>query len=399
LKRNKIFKITYPIVLVVFTVYVLLDTFVIPHTYDTADAADLQSSDTGLYAENSVDDEGLTDEVAELDNGNSDDDEESSDGRDSDSGSGRPSRKRNRKSSRRSDDESSGSDSDSDGSDGADLKNEAGTDAYDQDTDVDTDAGDIADEDEVLSDNSNEVITASGISAASDAGIEVTTYDYLDTKVYVADITLSDASELKTALANNTYGKNVKDTTSNIAMANNATLAINGDFYGARESGYVIRNGVLYRNTPVSGNEDLVIYEDGSFEIINESEISAEQLLENGAVNVFSFGPALVEDYETSVEEGDEVGKAMASNPRTAIGYYDDLHYVFVVSDGRTSQSEGLSLSELAEFMIKLGVKSAYNLDGGGSSTMYYNGEVINNPTTNGKSIKERSVSDIIYIS
>ncbi len=88
----------------------------------------------------------------------------------------------------------------------------------------------------------------------------------------------------------------------------------------------------------------------------------------------------------------------MASNPRTAIGIIDNLHYVFVVSDGRTEESEGLSLLELAEFMDGLSVKTAYNLDGGGSSTMYFNGEVINTPTTNGRSIKERSVSDIVYI-
>ena len=68
-----------------------------------------------------------------------------------------------------------------------------------------------------------------------------------------------------------------------------------------------------------------------------------------------------------------------------------------MVSDGRTDESEGLSLYELATFMESLGVKAAYNLDGGGSSTMYFNGKVINNPTTNGK-IKEREVSDIVYI-
>ena len=88
----------------------------------------------------------------------------------------------------------------------------------------------------------------------------------------------------------------------------------------------------------------------------------------------------------------------MASNPRTAIGIYEDGHYVFVVSDGRTDESEGLSLYELAEFLQELGVETAYNLDGGGSSTMVYQGEVVNNPTTSGNSVKERSVSDIVYI-
>ena len=88
----------------------------------------------------------------------------------------------------------------------------------------------------------------------------------------------------------------------------------------------------------------------------------------------------------------------MASNPRTLIGVIDDLHYVFIVSDGRTSESEGLSLYELATFAKKLNIKTAYNLDGGGSSTMYFCGKVINNPTTTGRNISERSVSDIVYI-
>lgn len=101
---------------------------------------------------------------------------------------------------------------------------------------------------------------------------------------------------------------------------------------------------------------------------------------------------------EIAVSDNEEVGKAMASNPRTALGVTEDGHYLFVVSDGRTSESEGLSLYEMAEFMQSLGAVTAYNLDGGGSSTMYFNGEVVNNPTTSGRSIKERSVSDIVYI-
>ncbi|HPG19861.1 MAG TPA: phosphodiester glycosidase family protein, partial [Flexilinea sp.] len=66
--------------------------------------------------------------------------------------------------------------------------------------------------------------------------------------------------------------------------------------------------------------------------------------------------------------------------------------------DGRTSDSTGLTLYQLATFMQGLGVTTAYNLDGGGSTTMYFNGTVINNPTTNGNKISERSVSDIVYI-
>lgn len=243
----------------------------------------------------------------------------------------------------------------------------------------------------------NKVVTDSQY---KDNNIEITITEYYeyDTKIYVADVVVSSPEYLKTAFAKDAYGKNITENTSVIASNNNAILAINGDYYGVQEKGYVLKNGVIYIEKASSNQEDLVIYEDGSFEVINESQISLPELLNKGAYNVLSFGPSLVLNGQINVSENQEVGRAMSSNPRTAVGIIDDLHYVFVVSDGRTSQSKGLSLYQLAEFMQSLGVKTAYNLDGGGSSTMYFNGEVINNPTTNGKSIKERSVSDIVYI-
>lgn len=241
------------------------------------------------------------------------------------------------------------------------------------------------------------VITESSYSDGR-LSITLTAYRAYDTDIYVAEVILSSPEYLKTALAQNAFGQNVTQSPSQIAESNGAILAINGDYYGSQRKGYVLRNGTLYRDTAVQGKEDLVIWQDGSFSIITEGEISAAALLEQGAEQILSFGPALVQAGEISVSPSDEVGKAMASNPRTAIGLIDDLHYVFLVSDGRTEQSEGLSLYQLAEFMRDLGVRTAYNLDGGGSSVMYFGGAVINNPTTNGKSVKERSVSDIVYI-
>ena len=204
---------------------------------------------------------------------------------------------------------------------------------------------------------------------------------------------------MQSAFANNTYGRNIKQTTSEIASSNNAILAINGDYYGFRNYGYVLRNGTIYRDTANSSTtqEDLVIYSDGSFDVVNESITNIDKLLKNGALQVFSFGPALINNGEIKVNENSEVAQSMASNPRTAIGIIDKLHYVFVVSDGRTNESQGLSLYELASIMKSLGCTTAYNLDGGGSSTMYFNGKVVNNPSS-GMSSGERSVSDIIYI-
>ena len=232
-----------------------------------------------------------------------------------------------------------------------------------------------------------------------DTSITLSTYREYDTNIYVAKVELSKNARIETAFAQNSYGKNVTATTSSMAQSSAAILAVNGDYYGARDNGYVIRDGIIYRSSAKADQEDLVIYKDGSMKIINESEVSAQELVDDGAITVLSFGPALVENGKISVSQNEEVGKAMASNPRTAIAITEDNKYLFIVSDGRTDESDGLSLYELATFAASLGAKTVYNLDGGGSSTMYFNGNVVNNPTTNGWDISERGVSDIVYIS
>ena len=229
--------------------------------------------------------------------------------------------------------------------------------------------------------------------------ISIIEYYAYNTKIYVADVRISSPEYLKTAFAKDQYGKNITQKTSKMAENNGAILAVNGDYYGARENGYVIRNGVLYRSIPAPNRDALAIFDDGRLAIIEEKYMSAEILLASGAKDVLSFGPGLVFDGEITVGEKDEVAVSSSKgNPRTAIGEIDELHYLIIVSDGRTKESAGLTLYQLAEFMQGLGVITGYNLDGGGSSTMWFNGRIINYPTTDGNKFEERSVSDIVYI-
>ena len=229
--------------------------------------------------------------------------------------------------------------------------------------------------------------------------ITITTERVYDTQVYIADIQLQSIAYLKTAFAQDTFGRNIKQKTSAIAEAHDAILAINGDYCGFRNYGFVIRNGVLYRDSARNSNDDeaLVIYEDGSFEVVRENAVAADELLQQGAVQVFSFGPSLLNNGTVSVNENSEVARAKISNPRTAIGIISPLHYIMIVSDGRTKASAGLTLYQLAEIFKELGCETAYNSDGGGSSTMWFNGEIVNIPT-DGSKLSERSVSDIVYI-
>ena len=378
--------LAYVLLLTMFTTYVFLDTFVITRVYgEAADqtAGNSQNSQTELQSdeEDSSDQAGDTSDDSEAGNMHSGQSGSGSGGHGGPgSGSGHGPGSGSGKGPGKHSSSSGSSDSSSSSSSSSSTNNSTSN------------------------SSSSTAKSASGTVTStdttySDGNITVTLKEYRenDSTIYVADVQLTDSSYLKTALAQGSYGRNVTQKTSEIAENVNAVLAVNGDYYGAQENGYVIRNGKLYRDTAIANQEDLVIYEDGSFGIINESDVTAQELIEKGAVQTLSFGPALVQNGKITVSENEEVGQAMASNPRTAIGIIDDNHYVFVVSDGRTSESEGLSLYELAEFMDSLGVETAYNLDGGGSSTMYFNGSVVNN-TTGGMGNSERSVSDIVYI-
>lgn len=218
---------------------------------------------------------------------------------------------------------------------------------------------------------------------------------------FVADVVLQDNSSLQSAFAKNQFGTNITQYTSQIAKDNDAIFAINGDYYGFRENGILIRNGVIYRNSPA--RTGLAIYANGDMKVYDETTTNAQTLLEQGVSQTLSFGPALV----TSGEAVTNLGKVeidtnfgnhsiQGSNPRTGIGIIAPNHYVFVVVDGRSSgYSKGMTLDQFAAVFADLGCTDAYNLDGGGSSIMYFNGRVVNNPL--GKN-QERGTSDILYI-
>ena len=218
---------------------------------------------------------------------------------------------------------------------------------------------------------------------------------------YVADVVVTDATQLRGGFADNAYGANIVQNTSDIAAAYDAIFAINGDYYGYRTSGIVIRNGVLYRDE--GARTGLAIYADGTMEVYDETTTTGEELLAAGVYNTLSFGPALLEDGQIldgieDVEVDTNIGNhsIQGNQPRTGVGLIDQNHFVFVVADGRSSgYSRGVSMTEFAQIFQDLGATVAYNIDGGGSSTMYFNGALVNNPLGKGN---ERGTSDILYL-
>ena len=217
---------------------------------------------------------------------------------------------------------------------------------------------------------------------------------------YVADVKLTNATDLRSAFANNSYGTNIVAKPTTMASKHDAVLAINGDYYGFRSDGILIRNGVIYRD---SGTRDgMAFYSDGRVEVYDETTTKAQTLLDAGVWNTLSFGPALVNNSKVlsgidQVEVDTNVGNhsIQGKQPRTAVGWVETNHLKLVVVDGRNEgYSRGVTMTELAQIMADLGCACAYNIDGGGSSAMYFNGSIINQPSNGG----ERDTSDILYI-
>lgn len=224
--------------------------------------------------------------------------------------------------------------------------------------------------------------------------INVYTFEMYNSNVYVADVITVNAVSIMSGLAYDSFGgSNIVQTVSDMAEDNNAIFAVNADYASHYDEGIVIRNGQILRDT-ISDREAVVLWYDGSISTFDESSTTAEELLEAGAWQVWSFGPALIDDGEIVASTDDGYDRDEVNNPRTAFGMVSENHYMFVVVDGRSRDSNGVDIEELADIMDELNCTEAYNFDGGGSSTMYFDGEVINTPSNE----DEREVGDCVYI-
>lgn len=211
--------------------------------------------------------------------------------------------------------------------------------------------------------------------------------------VFIADILLRDISSFRTAFGKDTF--NGGDRTDAMAKEKNAIIAINGDSCSQKNyPGPVIRNGETYIATFDKKNDVCVLYRDGRM-LTFAAGTKAEDIFAVGEVfQAWGFGPTLL-DEEGKAKETFTSSRSIASeNPRTAIGYYEPGHYVFVVCDGRQKTSKGMTLADFSALFEELGCVSAYNLDGGQTSVMANSSRVINNPYHKG-----RSTTDILYIS
>ena len=210
----------------------------------------------------------------------------------------------------------------------------------------------------------------------------------------MADIYVADVTSIRTIAAQGDFTMRYERRVKEIASDAGAILAIDGDTYTHVRNSFVIRNGVLYRDTPIENTDICILYRDGTMETKKWGTFTAQEVIDADPWQVWGFGPALLDEEGHAISIDHHLA---GHNPRAAIGYFVPGHYCFVVVDGqrggKDNGSDGIRLSAFSQLMADLGCKAAYNLDGGDSAQMYWNGAIINKSNN-----ESRVISDIIYI-
>ena len=199
---------------------------------------------------------------------------------------------------------------------------------------------------------------------------------------YIADFYIANLNCLQSYFADNTYGVGYKEPLKQMSQINSALTSINGDSYSNnrhKESGTIIRNGVVYRNQ--STNADMcVLYNNREMKLISPGTIDLKKPSTNGYYPKWGFCPNLLDDNGKPLKSFNTWDYIRKKHTRTAMGYYEPGHYCFLVCDKDKNGKGGLDLNQMANIFKNLGCKAAYNLDGGHSSAMTFGSKVVNKP-------------------
>lgn len=228
--------------------------------------------------------------------------------------------------------------------------------------------------------------------------VDMKKIEAFDNIFYVAFVKIATPSQLRTGIAG-TLKNNRTAYVTMLAKSYNAIVAINADNYtsGDVKNGYIVRQTKLYRKSFSKSLDALFIDENGDFHIVKNGQKGQEAALKaikadgHEIINSFAFGPALVIDGELC-----EIAKTYqwdrnGTTPRSAIGQIAPLTYAFVQVGERNTDSPGVSQEQLGQFMYDIGCVQAYNMDGGNSSILVFNGEPYSVKKT------ERDLKDMIY--
>ena len=227
--------------------------------------------------------------------------------------------------------------------------------------------------------------------------VRIETIRAYDTTIMVAYIQIQHPSQIRTTMAGR-YGSTKVVYPKFMAERMNAVFAVNGDYFNYRKTGYLVRQGTLYRDRPDPTFDCLLIDDKGDFHIIQDpTEESVHAFVDNldgTIINSFNFGPALVIDGEMVLPVKYFDAGTTRKTQRMALAQLGPLSYMCVATEGPENEgSVGLTVEELVHLVYDLGAQTAYNLDGGSSSTFVLDNEKINALSAR----KIRTICDIVY--
>lgn len=225
--------------------------------------------------------------------------------------------------------------------------------------------------------------------------IRVETFRHEDTTVMAVYVTIKDPSQLRTVTASPTYPSKALAPVAALTKRVGAVLGINGDYFSFHGQGVVVRNTRVLRSRPHEGRDTLIIDEKGDFTILTPTTQEKLDAFQGEIIHAFCFGPGLVVDGKAITStEGITINNGKnKKTQRMVIGQLAPLQYLILTNEGPENQgSVGFDLLQMAKLCQDMGMKNAYNLDGGSSCTVALNNKKINARSSG----KVRSVGDII---
>lgn len=212
---------------------------------------------------------------------------------------------------------------------------------------------------------------------------------------WIASIKIAHASQLRTAAWSN-FETNMEDEGARLAKRVNAVVAIDGDYFCYTGEGYIMRQGKLFLNVLRGRRDVLLVDEDGDFHVVEYAKKGELSSTINGknVINAFYFGPALVLDGKVNwnMDLRDDM-RAEEKKQRMCIAQVGPLEYKCICCGPPARGSTGMTLLEFAKLVAAQGVQTAYNLDGGNSCMMFFNGVKINDT----ENTEGRKITDIVY--
>lgn len=214
---------------------------------------------------------------------------------------------------------------------------------------------------------------------------------------FIVYVKIKDPSQIRTAMSG-TYESSRPVPAKAMSTKYKPIASTSGDFFKGNDYGYLIRQSTLYRERPDGKRDLLMIDNKGNFHTLKEPDLDAVKAYlaalptDTKIINTFNFGPVLIKDGQLQ-EITTHLYSANFQHSRVAVAQLDELEYAIFHCEGKATGTFGMTMKGFANWIQKVEprVKTAYNLDGGGSAQVYVlERKLIGNPNP-------RYIFDILY--